>query len=45
MYYRRTAALFLPAAGADRRDARAPTLVEWQDDMETLQVVVTELLA
>ena len=43
MYYRRTAALFLSAAGADRRDARAPTLVEWQD--ETLQVVVTELLA
>ena len=44
MYYRRTAALFPSAAGADRRDARAPTLVEWQDDMETLQVVVTELL-
>ena len=35
MYYRRTAALFLSAAGADRRDARAPTLVEWQDDIET----------
>ena len=36
MSYRRTAPLFLPAAEADRRDARAPELVEWQDDIENV---------
>ena len=30
------------AAEADRRDARAPALVEWQEDIEN--VIVTELL-